>query len=196
MVLPFGLTIEEAITVLKPLLQFVVGMVVYSVLIYHFYKFLARKDVITLDLSRYKESRHAFIKILFRTFIYIFENILFVPIFTFLWFAVLTLIISFMAKEQAAQTIILFSMALVATVRITAYYKEDLSADLAKVLPFTLLALFITEASSFSYTGFIDTILSIISNWKPLAYYFVFAVVLEIVLNVGYELFSLSRRCE
>jgi hypothetical protein len=189
MALPYGLSIEEAITVLKPLLQFVVGMVIYSVLIYHFYKFLAKKDVITLDLSRYKESKHAFIKILLRTLVYIFENILFVPLFTFLWFAVLTVIISFMAREQAAQTIILVSMALVATVRITAYYKEELSVDLAKVLPFTLLAVFITEASTFSYSGFLETMISVLANWKIWVYYFAFAAILEMVLNFGYEIF-------
>ncbi len=190
MVLPYGLSVEEGVTVLMPLVQFVAGMVIYAVLIYHFYRFLAKKDVLDLDFSRYRESKHPTIKFIMRVIIYIFENILLVPIFTFIWFAFLTVIISFLAREQAAQTIILFSMALVAAIRIAAYYDENLSVDLAKVLPFTLLALFITEASALSLDGFVTTIMSIITNWKPLAYYFIFAVMLEMLLNFGYEIFT------
>jgi hypothetical protein len=190
MELPYGLSIEEAIIVIQPLLLFVIGMAVYSVFIYHFYRFLAKKDVITLDLRRHTESRHALIKFIFKILIYIFENILFVPLFTFFWFGVLTILIAFLAKEQAVQNIILASMALVGAVRITAYYKEDLSSDLAKTLPLALLAIYLTEASSFSYQTFLGTLQAILDQWKLLIYYLTFAVILEILLNLGYELFS------
>jgi len=190
MALPFGLTLAEAITVLKPLVIFVVGMVIYSILIYHFYRFLARRDPIALDLTRFRESQHSALSRIFRVFIYLLENILFVPIFTFLWFAFLTIIIAFMAKEQAAQNIILVSMGFVAAVRITAYHNEDLSLDLAKVLPFMLLVLFVTDLPSYTYAGFIETLGSILSNWRILVYYLAFAVVLEIVLNIVYQILS------
>ena len=57
-----GFSTSEAATVIRPLLSFVVGMAVYSVFIFKFYRFLARKDIFTLDLSRYAKSRLRFIR--------------------------------------------------------------------------------------------------------------------------------------
>ena len=59
MVLPeFYLDFWRAYDILRPLALFVVSIVIYGVFVFHFYRFLARKDIFQLDLSKYNESGH------------------------------------------------------------------------------------------------------------------------------------------
>jgi len=41
----FGLSLSEAIEILQPLAMFMIGMAVYSLFIFKFYKFISRRDV-------------------------------------------------------------------------------------------------------------------------------------------------------
>lgn len=192
MLLQLGINLTDAITILKPLSFLVIGIVLYSIIIFNLYKFLAKRDVIDLNLTKHKESRFGFVKIFFGFFIYLFENILLAPIFTFIWFAFLMLLIIFLAKEGSVDTILMLSMALVAAIRVTAYYNENLSTDLAKTLPFVLLAVFITESSTLSISSFLETIKAVPAHLNILIYYFIFAVLLELVLDFSYRIFHAS----
>jgi len=57
----------------------------------------------------------------------------------FFWFMVLSLLMIMISKVPDLGQIFQISIALVSVIRITAYYNEDLSRDLAKMLPFALL---------------------------------------------------------
>ena len=125
---------------ITPLALYSLGMAVYGVFIWHFYRFLARKDIFNFHTEKYMDKQG---KLTFKGvigFIFYFINyLILVPISTFFWFAVLAAFLLFMAKEQPLNQILLVSMAIIAATRITAYYNEDLSRDMAKMLPFTLL---------------------------------------------------------
>ncbi|MCK5177829.1 MAG: hypothetical protein KAQ92_08955, partial [Candidatus Aenigmarchaeota archaeon] len=56
--IPINFDIHEAIEVLKPLAFFVLGMTVYAIFIFKFYRFLARKDIIPLNLNQYNRAEH------------------------------------------------------------------------------------------------------------------------------------------
>lgn len=81
---------------------------------------------------------------------YIFEYLIVFPILVFIWFGIFSTFMFFLAKDLPVATILLMSMALVATIRITSYYKEDLSKDLGKMIPFALLAIFLVAPNFFS----------------------------------------------
>ncbi|MBU4246562.1 MAG: hypothetical protein KKE71_05945 [Nanoarchaeota archaeon] len=181
---------------LKPLALFVGGMVFYSVFIFNFYKFLAKKDLLALNLHQYNAVEHAFIKKAYHVFLYILEYIIVIPICTFFWFIVLAAMLTFLAKEQTVQSVLLASISVVSAVRVTAYYNEDLSKDLAKMLPFALLGIFIIDTSYFSFTTSIETLKSFPSYWKLLLYYFGFAVLLEFVMRILHMLFGSSTEEE
>ncbi|MBU4300323.1 MAG: hypothetical protein ABIF85_04155 [Nanoarchaeota archaeon] len=194
--LPFQLDPTEAYVMLKPLALFVGGMVFYSVFIFNFYKFLAKKDLLALNLHQYNAVEHAFIKKAYHVFLYILEYIIVIPICTFFWFIVLAAMLTFLAKEQTVQSVLLASISVVSAVRVTAYYNEDLSKDLAKMLPFALLGIFIIDTSYFSFTTSIETLKSFPSYWKLLLYYFGFAVLLEFVMRILHMLFGSSTEEE
>ncbi|MBT6955923.1 hypothetical protein HN997_01370, partial [archaeon] len=143
-----GFAIGES-GLLFTLLFFTAVIVIYSVFVYYFYKFLAKKNIIELNLSKYGEGISAGISKAFATLFYIAEYLIILPVVTFFWFAVLAILILVLAEGMDASTILLISAALVASVRVTAYVSENLSRDLAKMLPFTLIAIAITKPGFF-----------------------------------------------
>jgi hypothetical protein len=184
----------SAYEILKPLIFFIVGIVIYSIFIFHFYRFLARKNIFKLDLEKYNTSKHPFIQKTVSTFFYIIEYLLFVPLLIFFWFGVLTLLISSLADSPTFETITLMAMSVVAAVRITSYYHEDLSRDLAKMLPFALLGVFIIDSQLLTFGDTWSIIKQSIDNWLMLIYYFLFVVLIEFAMRIIYALSTPFRK--
>ena len=137
-----GISFSDALTTLKEPMYFVAGTILYSIFVFSFYKFLSRKDIFKLNLSQYNNVEHQQLNKTLDVLLYVLEYLLIFPIFVFLWFMVFSIFFIFLAKNQGINEILLISMSLVATIRFTAYYDEALSVDLAKMIPFALLAIF------------------------------------------------------
>jgi len=178
--------IKEAYNILKPLILFIIGMVVYSVFIFKFYRFIARKEIFKLNLQKYSEKGFGWFKKVLRIIFYIIEYILLFPVFTFFWFIIFSILLSFLTREQTMQNILLVSIALISTIRIAAYYNEELSKDLAKMLPFALLGILLVDISYFSFSTSLAVIKQITSFWSIMSYYLIFAIILEFVLRISY----------
>ena len=183
-------SVDEAITVIVPLAMFIFGMVVYAVFIFHFYKFLARRDIIELNLSQYNTTEHPFFNKFFAFLFFIIQYILLFPILTFFWFGILTVLLTFLAKDPLLSNILLASIALVGSVRVAAYYNEDLSKDLAKMLPFALLGIFLIDSSNLSFLDSVKVLLGFPSLLSQIIYYFLFVIALEIILRVIFTIFG------
>lgn len=170
------LSAEGARVVLEPLIVFVVGMVVYSVFIFKFYSFISRRDLFKIN----RESRHSKLEKLSYALQYIF---LF-PIVAFLWFLVISVLLSMLSTVLTIGNIFMISMALLATIRITAYAHQDLSSDIAKMIPFALLGVFLLDITSFSTSSIFHVIEQLPSTTLTLVYYFIFIFTLEILLKL------------
>lgn len=181
-----SLSITEAESAITPLIIFVVGVVAYSIFIFKFYRFLARKDIFSFDLQKYNKTFFGVINKLFGVLLYIIKYLIIFPLFIFFWFGVISIILIVLSDNLEVKHILLVAMALVASIRVTAYYNEDLSKDLAKMFPFTLLAVFLLDITAFSYATFITQLSSIPSLWKQMIYYLVFTILLELVLRMVY----------
>jgi len=190
MILP-PVSYNEALSILTPLLYFIGGMVVYTIFIFNFYRYLAKKDLFELDLSKYAETSFAGLKKFFSIIVYLVEYVLITPLLVFFWFVILSILLAFLSKSQDPNNILLVAMAVVSTVRITAYYHEDLSRDVAKILPFTLLGIFLVDISFFSLEKSIDLLLIFPTLWSKMMYFLLFAIVLEFVLRILYGLKSI-----
>ncbi|MCH8329195.1 MAG: hypothetical protein IIB81_02255 [Nanoarchaeota archaeon] len=94
------------------------------------------------------------------------------------------------------ETILLISAALVASVRITAYLSENLSKDLAKMLPFTLLAIAITKPGFFAMDAMIARFSTIPALFSSLPYYLLFIVGIELVMRIFTALESIFKSKE
>ena len=76
-------------------------------------------------------------------------------------------------------------MATVSAIRATAYYNEDLSRDLAKILPFAVMAVFLIDASFFSLSDSLDTLNEASDYNEHILYYLMFLIALEFVLRAA-----------
>jgi hypothetical protein len=176
--------LADATITLRPLMFFVFGMAIYSVYIFRFYRFLARKNIFDLDFKRYETSRFRVVRSVLHLVFYIVKYLMLFPCLTFFWFAVMTLMLAFLRKNQTTETTLMVSMAVVSAVRITAYYDENLSDELAKILPFALLGVFLVEPTYFSFPASINLLQQAITQWENMAYYLLFVVALEFVLRL------------
>ena len=178
-----GFSIAEAQTTISPLVLFVLGIVFYAIFIFKFYLFISRRDIIPLNLQQYSESFLGFLKGILNVVFYTVEYLIIFPILIFFWFAIFAVVLSILSKS-GIENILLISMALVGSIRVTTYYNEELSKDLSKMLPFALLGVFLVDISYFSFASSIEAIKTIPSMWRVMAYYLLFVVLLEFILRI------------
>jgi len=165
----------------------------YSIFTWKFYRFLSKKDLISLNLRQYNRTTHPFLNKFFATILYLIEYIVILPFLIFFWFAVLSLIILALSEELAANQIIIISAAIVASIRILAYYTEDLSRDLAKIFPFTILVIFTLSPGFFSLERIISNLATIPQFLTSILYFLILIVVIELVLRIIDSFLSLIR---
>ncbi len=179
-----SLSVAEGRLALEPLVLFVLGMVIYSMLVFKFYRYIANKKILRIFKGDDALSR----------FLHVLEYIFLFPIVAFIWFLVMSVILSMMSKVIEINNIFMISMAIIATIRVTAYYNELLSQDVAKLLPLTLLAIFLLDITSLSASleRSIQVLSDLPSSTKVLFYYFVFLVLLEFFLKILDYLYSVS----
>ena len=171
-----NLSFADASATLIPLVIFIIGMVIYSVFIFKFYKFISRKYIFGLI----KDGRHTTL----RKIAYALEYVFLFPLIAFFWFMVVSSILSMLSEVVAIENIFMVSMVTIATIRITAYYNECLSQDIAKLIPFALLAIFLIDITDMSPSVAIAVLTQIPTVAHTLVYYFVFIVILEFVLRL------------
>jgi len=162
---------------------FTAVIVLYSVFVFYFYRFLAKQNIIELNLNQYNQYENRSVVKFFAVIFYLIEYVIILPILTFFWFAVLSILILLLSKGLSISTILLISAALVAAVRITAYVSEDLSKDLAKMLPFTLMAIAITTAGFFDINALFSRITEIPALFSNILYYLSFIVAVELIMR-------------
>ncbi len=167
------------------LLIFTAIIIIYAVFIFYFYKFLAKKNIISLNLNQYNRTENPFFTKLFAFIFYILEYIIILPVVTIFWFAIFSILLLVMAKTMTAATIILLSAALIASVRVTAYINQNLSQELAKIVPFTLLALALTQPEFFNFSLLLERITQIPALLTYVPYYLLFIIALELILRAG-----------
>lgn len=137
-------------TTIWDLITYTAGMVLYSFFVWKFYRFIARREIIPINLEKYSAKGK---KSPIKAGAYIVSYLFLFPFFLFLWFFVYSFFIYFLARDIPTETVLLISITVIVATRVAAYYKEDLARDLGKLLPFSLLAIFLTSPAFFSDTG-------------------------------------------
>ena len=171
-----NISVSNAANALQPVVLFLIGMVVYSIFVFKFYKFISRKDIFRLS----KGGDHSKLK----KIAYALEYIFLFPIITFFWFLVMSSLLAMLSEVVSIDNIFMISIVTIATIRITAYYNEDLSRDVAKLIPFALLAIFLIDISEMSVEVAMNIISQVPASVDILIYYFVFILLLEIILRL------------
>ncbi|MEM4756174.1 MAG: hypothetical protein QW594_03505 [Candidatus Woesearchaeota archaeon] len=191
-----GFSLAEFFTETQGLAWYVLGIFLYGLFVFKFYKFLARRDILTLKLQDYTKEKKGAFKRFIKICIYILENIIVIPLLVFFWFLVLALALLFLGKTHTAQSLLITAMAIVASVRIAAYYHEELALELAKLIPLGLLAVFLVDNAYFSMDHIMQTAEGIPMLWKSFLYYFLLVILLELLLRLGRSIGKLFRKAK
>ena len=178
------LNFNEALNLLRPAMIFTVGVAIYAVIIFNLYRFMSRKDIFDLNFSNFEKSSHPALRKTLHLVFYIAKYLLMFPLFAFFWFGVLVVMVAFLSKTKEVEDLLLIAMAVLTSVRVTSYYTEDLSRDIAKMLPFALLGIFLIDLRYFDLNTSTELLNRVGAEWKSIFYYWVFVVLLELVLRV------------
>lgn len=176
-------TIPEFWQTFFQLFIMVLLVVIYSIFIWKFYRYISAKNFLGLDLRKYNKSQNPFFEKLLKGGLYFVEYIIVLPFLIFFWFFVFTLFLVFLTESLTINQVLIVSAIIIASIRMTSYYKEDLSKDLAKMLPFTLLAIALINPDFFDFTRIINSLNQIPEFLTLVFYYLIFIIILEIILR-------------
>ncbi|MEA3414037.1 MAG: hypothetical protein U9Q99_00725 [Nanoarchaeota archaeon] len=169
----------------------VILIFIYAVLIWKFYRFIAKKNLISLNLNQYNRSEHPLVNKAIKIIFYITEYIIILPALVFLWFAVFTIFLLFLTDKIEVHTLLIISATVVAAIRMAAYYKADLAKDLAKLLPFTLLGVSLTQSGLLNFNNILVKLIEIPLFLEEIIIYLLFIIVIEFILRL-FEIFFIT----
>ncbi|MCA9487791.1 MAG: hypothetical protein KC516_02405 [Nanoarchaeota archaeon] len=172
----------------------VLTVVIYSMIIWFVYRFMARRDIFPLDYEKFKRPNWPFLNKLIAGFLYFIKNIIVSPILIFFYYGIFTFILLSLTEGISLDKILLVAAIIVASIRATAYYRENLSRDLAKLLPLTLLGVALVEGS-LNVGGVISSFSDIPSLFGKISIYFLFIIALEAILRLT-DIFLISSGVE
>lgn len=164
-------------------------IMLYAIFIWKLYRFVAKKNLIKLNLNKYNRLEHPTTSKLLAGILYFLEYIVLLPFFIFFWYAVFTLFLLFLSEGLSTSAILLISAAIITAVRLTAYYKEDAAKEIAKLLPFTLLGIAITKPGFFNIARMFESLKEIPVFFENIFGYFILILIMEIILRT-FDLFS------
>lgn len=174
-----SLSPDQAMITVYPLFLFVIGMVIYAIFIFRFYRFIGSRNVFKPIDKSAKWTRK-----LLHSLDYVF----FYPIIAFFWFLVLSVLLSILSQAVAIANIFMASMATVVTIRVLSYYSEELSREVAKLVPLALLGLMLLDITRISVNAPFTVIMNLPASAPTLFYYFLFLVIAEFALRLVYFL--------
>ena len=159
-------------TAFGSLLYLALSIAIYSVIIYHFYRYIARRDC--FKPSKIKHTKTVgFLKY---TFLF--------PFIAIVFFMGFSLMLLFLAKDIEVGIVLSTSFAIVLAIRVTSYYTEDLSKDVAKMLPFALLGIFLVDPSYFEFSDLIDKFNSLPLFVNTALQFIIFIILVEWFLRL------------
>ena len=171
-------------------------ILIYAVFIWKFYRWIATKNLLELNLNKYNKSQHPTTSKMIAGVFYLLEYIVILPFLIFFWFLIFTVFLLVLTENLPVSNLLIISATIIAAIRMTAYYNEDLSKDLAKLVPFTLLGVSIINPNFFDVGRIISQISEIPQFITHIVFYLIFIVALEIVLRIfdfAFSIFNLHE---
>ena len=167
-----------------PTLMAIIAIAVYSGFVFMFYRVLAKKDLLTLDLSKYADDFGGKVKKYLRSVLFVIQYVVVVPVLIAFWTLVLAVILTLLSDSSDHTRNALIATSVVGAVRILAYWTEDLSRDVAKMLPFAVLGVYLVSSTSVQWSEFRELLESLPELAKSFFSSLVLLAILETLLRI------------
>jgi hypothetical protein len=166
------------------ILIFTFGLLVYGIVIWEFYSTLAKRDLFKINFKPYMSKWERVGEVIS----FFFRYTIAFPLYTFFWFIIFSIFLIVLSKSLNIQEIFFISIAMISFTRATAYYKEELANDVAKIIPLSFLALFLTDPTFLSFDLVLLRWEDFLSSFPGVLIYLAFAICLEWILRILYFL--------
>ena len=173
-----------------PTFAAIIGIVLYSAFVFKFYRFLASKDLIDADFSQYSRGFTGFMKRFVDGILLIIQNILFAPFLISFWVLILAVILTLLSGGDDLYWNVLVATSVVGSVRVISYFSEDLARDVAKMLPFAVLGVFLVDAGSFNW----DAVSILWGQLDEFAVSFASSMTLVVLLEAALRILSTVKQ--
>ena len=149
---------------------------------YVYYKQLARRDLFEIPKLNLKTK---FANVLDRT-TYFLKHLFIFPIYSFIWFLIFSFLLFVLSKSRPIEDILFLGIIVVAATRIGAYVSEKLAEDMAKLLPLTLIAIFLISPEAVTIKTITSSLPVLLQQIPRVAKYLLFIIAIEWLLRIGY----------
>lgn len=156
---------------------------IYSLFVWKVYRAISKKDIISINLAQYNSFEHAVFNKLFAGILYFIEYLIILPFLILFWYILFALALLFFSENISLENILLLSGAVVGSIRLLAYYNHEISSDIAKLLPLTILGITLLNPKLLNITAFIDSFKQIPELLLSFGYALMFIIILEILLR-------------
>lgn len=161
--------------------------------IWKFYRTLSQRNLVSLNLRKYNKSVHPVIGKLLAIFLYFIEYIIVLPFLLLVWFAALSIFILLVAQNRTVHSILMITAAMVAAIRILAYYDQEISKDLAKLFPFITFSVFLLSPEVFDLEVILSQATDIPQLFGNILLFLLVIFLIEIILRVFYTILEFWR---
>ncbi|MFH1750197.1 MAG: hypothetical protein ABH863_00810 [Candidatus Micrarchaeota archaeon] len=166
------------------LLILAAAIALYAIIVGMFYKRLSKRELFTRPLgNRGQQMPGGFSRLIAAIWQLIKYAIIF-PIITFLWFLFLATFLFFLSRTHTVENVLVISIAVVIAIRIAAYIDEDISVDLAKMLPLGMLGVFLVDPTVFSKDLLVERLTELARLIPVSLSYFYVMILFELFLKV------------
>ena len=119
------------------LMLFALALIImlYSIFIWKFYRFVATKNILELNLNQYNKSEHPVFAKLFAGVLYLIEYIIVLPFIIFFWFTIFTLFLIFLTENIEVSNLLIISATLIKFVAIAASLSAIRVSSKRRLLP-------------------------------------------------------------
>ena len=169
----------------------VLFIVLFSIFLWKFHEFIAKKNIIKLNLNQYNIYEHPAMMKLVAGFFYFIEYIVVLPFLIFFWYSVFVIFMILLTSSLEINSLLFISAAIVASIRMASYYGKDFAENLSSLLPFTFLAIALFDPEIISIERIIEHISKIPIFGNEILLYLLFIIGLEVVLRFFDFIFSL-----
>lgn len=154
----------------------------YLLFVRGFYRSVSKKDILGLNLNQYNKYETPFPSLVLKSFFYFIEYIVIIPFVVFFWFAILAFFLLILT-DLSVSSILLVAAVVVLAARVTSYFKRGLSENIAKLLPFNMLAFALLTPNFFKFETVLNHFSVLPSLVGQIVIYIVFIIAIEIIMR-------------
>ena len=148
---------------------------------YFYHKQLSKKNLFEIPKI---DSDRKLVNFLNR-FIYFFKYLIIFPVYSFIWFIIFSFLLVLIAKTRPIGEIMFFGIVIVSVTRIAAYASPKLAEDMAKLLPWALIIVFLTDPTSITIESIQISFNNFVQEIPNVAKYLIFIAFVEWFLRSG-----------